>query len=202
MPASKTFSHDEINGFKDKFKIPKDYTSIAIIARLTEVKGHDDILDAAKLLPENTLILAAGSGERLSHIEERITKENITNVRLLGFINEVDELIAATDIQINASFGTEATSMTLIQGMSAGKPAVVTNFGGNPYVIKNEENGLVVPTRNPTAMAEAITRLTNDKNLYGQLSKGAKKIYQENFTDKKMASQTEDVYIELMKGMK
>lgn len=49
---------------------------------------------------------------------------------MLGFLNDVEPLMNAMDIQANCSFGTEATSLSLLQGMSLGKPAVVTDFGG------------------------------------------------------------------------
>ena len=179
---------------QDKYNVPPDTFTLIMLTRLAEVKGHDDVLDAAKMLPPDVLILIGGMGPREAHLEERIRNENITNVKLLGFIDEIEEVISIADAQLNASFGTEATSLALIQGMSAGRPAIVTNFGGNPYVIQDGVNGLVVETRNPQAMAEAIIRLKSDRELYTTLSTGALQIYQEKFTDKIMASGTEAVY--------
>jgi len=185
---------------RKKHNIPTDAFVLVMLARLTEVKGHDDVLDAAKLLPEGILILAAGDGPRQKHLEERISSEGITNVRLLGWVDEVEEIISIADAGLIASFGTEATSLSLIQGMSAGLPGVVTDFGGNPYVILDGVNGLVTPTRDPKALADAIIKLQSDPELYEKLSKGALRVYEEKFTEKKMASDTEDVYKELTKG--
>ena len=200
-PPAQSFTDEETTALKTKYDIPPNTFTLAIIARLTEVKGHDYILDAAKALPE-VLILVAGDGEQQAHLEKRIANEKITNVKLLGFIEEVDELIAVTDAQLNASFGTEASSMSLIRGMSAGRPAIVSDYGGNPYIIQGGVNGLVTETHNPAALTRAILRLKAGTELYQQLSQGATRIYNERFTDKKMAADTEAIYKEIMEGDK
>ena len=187
-----------VAGLREKYGISSDAFVLANIARLAEVKGHDDVLDAAKALPQNILVLVAGDGPRRAHLQERINSEGISGVRLLGFIDAVEEVIALSDMLLNASFGTEATSMALIQGMSAGRPAVATDFGGNPYVILDGVNGLITPIRNPKALADAIIKLYSDPELYKRLSKRARQVYEERFTDKKMASETEAVYGELL----
>jgi len=185
---------------RKEYDVPPDTFVLAMLTRLAEVKGHDDVLDAAKYLPKDIVILVAGDGPRQKHLEERISNEGITNVRLLGWIDSPEEIIFIANAGLNASFGTEATSLALLQGMSYGLPAVVTDFGGNPYVILDGVNGLVTPTRNPKALADAIIRLQADPELYQQLSTGARQVYMDKFTAKKMASDTEDVYKELMKG--
>jgi len=196
-PPVREYSHKEIEEIKQKYNIPPDTFTLAIMARLTDVKGHDDILDAAKAAPE-ALILIAGDGERQKHLEGRIFAENITNAKLLGWVDNVDELVAATDAQLNASFGTETSSLSLLKGMSAGKPAVVSDYGGNPYLIQDGVNGLIFPTRNAHAMAEAIKKIMSDPGLYKKMSKAARQVYEERFTAKKMASDTEAVYKELL----
>jgi len=207
-PPAKTYNPEETKLLKQKYNIPTDVFVLAIMARLAEVKGHDDILDAAKIVPEALILVAGNDGDgtskRQAHLEKRIANEGIANVKLLGFIEEVNEIIATSSALLNASFGTEASSMSLIQGMSAGRPAVATDYGGNPYVVTDGVNGLITPTRNPQAMADAIKRLMSEPGLYQQLSEGARKSYAERFTDKKMASDTEGVYNELleMKGEK
>jgi len=190
-PPIRGYGADEILKLKEKYQISADSFILAQAARLTEVKGHDYVLDAVKNLP--IIVLIAGDGERHAHLQSRIKSEGIKNVRLLGFISDIDEIFAVADAQISASFGTEATSIALIKGMSIGKPAVVTDFGGNPYVIKDGENGLVVPVKNAEALGKAVSRLT-DKTLYARLSEGALKIYRETFTETKMISETVRLY--------
>ena len=86
-------------------------------------------------------------------------------------MDNVSELLNITDVQANCSFGTEATSLSLLEGMSLGIPAVVTSFGGNPGVIKNGENGFLVPVNNAEKMAEGIEKLLTDEELYEKMRK-------------------------------
>ncbi|MCL2286854.1 MAG: glycosyltransferase [Firmicutes bacterium] len=194
---AKEYSDEEREQLRAKFSIPQDAFILAQIARLTEVKGQDDVLDAAKNLPD-AFVLIAGDGERRTHLEARIKNEGITNVRLLGFVTEVDELLAVMDVQLSASFGTEATSMALIQGMSVGKPAIVTDYGGNPYVISNGENGIIIPIRNPSALTEAVNKLQTDHAFYAAISAKARQIYTKRFTVQEMVTKTEQLYTDLI----
>ena len=126
---------------------------------------------------------------------------NLTdNVIFTGFITDVDKLMAITDVQANASYGTEATSLALLEGMSIGIPAVVSDFGGNPGVIKTGRNGIVVPKQNSHALAEGLEKLLTDDELYKKMSAGAREIFNSTFTSKAMTENTENYYKEIIGG--
>ena len=103
--------------------------------------------------------------------------------------------MSITDIQANASYGTEATSLALLEGMSLGIPAVVSDFGGNPGVIKNGENGFVVPQCDSHSLADKIQLLLDDEQLYREMSEKSLKIFSQAFTAKAMTKQTEKIYL-------
>ena len=180
-----------------QYDLPQDAYVAVQVARLTAVKGQDYVLDAAKMLPE-VIFLLAGDGDLRAHLAERIANEGIHNVRLLGFVDAVHELVNIADVQLSASYGTEATSLALLQGMSVGKPTVATAYGGNPYVIQNGENGLLVPTHNPQAMAEAIDKIRSDSSLCRRLSDGARNRFQQDFTAQTMAEKAAQLYQRLL----
>ena len=183
---------------KNKYKLPSDVFIVAKIARLTGVKGHDYVLDAAK--ETDAVFLLAGDGDRLRHLEARVNEENITNVQLLGHVGDISEIINIMDVQVMASFGTEATSLSLLEGMSLGKPAIVTDYGGNPYVIEDGKNGLVVPAKSAVGLRNGISKLMNDRDFYDSCCKGAKEIYENKFTANKMVSKTMELYKKLLGG--
>ena len=76
---------------------------------------------------------------------------------------------------------------------------VVSDFGGNPGVIKNGQNGYIVPKQNSKALADNLEVLLTDQKLYDYMSQGAKKIFRKTFTAQAMTKQTEQVYLDLMK---
>ena len=129
----------------------------------------------------------------MRHIFAHKKNESIGNVQAIGFVREIDEIIAIADVQLNASF-TETTCLALLEGMSAGLPAVATEVGGTPYVIDHEENGLLAPARNAAALAEAILRLKNDAELYHKISAGALAKYESHFCVGTMVRDIENLY--------
>ena len=180
-------STDEKRIIKERFNLPDGYKAVSIVARLEDIKGHDYFIEAADRL------LQKGIKARVKNMNRQ------EQIIFTGFISDVDKLMSITDVQANASFGTEATSLALLEGMSLGIPAVVSDFGGNPGVIKNGQNGYIVPKQNSKALADNLEVLLTDQKLYDYMSQGAKKIFQKTFTAQAMTKQTEQVYLDLMK---
>lgn len=176
----------------------KDSFVISIIARLEDIKGHDYFIDAADILLKKGVkakFVIAGTGSYEEHLKEKVKSMGLENdILFTGFISDVDKLMNITDLQCNASFGTEATSISLLEGMSLGIPAVVSDFGGNPGVIKHGENGLIFPQKNAKAMADEIFKVYSDKNLYKKMSERSKEIFSETFTAKAMTKNIESFY--------
>ena len=83
--------------------------------------------------------------------------------------------------------------------MSIGIPAVVSDFGGNPGVIKNGENGFIVPKQNSRKLYLKLKELLTDEKLYKKLSGGAEEIFGKTFTARAMTEQTENLYKELVR---
>ena len=171
---------------------------ISIVARLEDIKGHDYFIQAADLLLKqnvDAVFVIAGTGSYELHLKDYVKSLNRENdIIFTGFISDVDKLMSITDIQCNASYGTEATSLALLEGMSLGIPAVVSDFGGNPGVIKNGENGFLFPEKNSEKMAEAIYKLYSDNELYNKMSQRAIEIFNKTFTAQAMTENIEKVY--------
>ena len=176
--------------------------TLAIAARLTAVKGQKYIIEAAKILKGKGVrcqIIIAGTGEDSEYLHKLAKDLGVFGdyIILAGFVSNIEGLCNACDIQLNASFGTEAASLALMEGMSLGKPSIVSDYGGNPELITEGVNGLITPQHAPEKIAEAIERLIGDKELYNNLSKNSKRIYNERFTAEIMVKQMEYFYFNL-----
>lgn len=194
-------NEQEIAYYKAELEIDEKYFLCALIARFEHIKGHEYMLDAAKLLQDkgenDILFLIAGTGELQSEIIRRAKNMKLENVKFLGFVSEIDKLENIMNIQMNTSFF-EGTSISLLEGMSLGKPAVATNAGGNPYVILDRENGIIIPVKNSLALAEAIVELRYDTKLYNELSEGAIQVFNREFTVIQMVRNMEEIYRQLL----
>jgi glycosyltransferase involved in cell wall biosynthesis len=167
----------------------------SIIARLEEVKGHRYVLEAAKLLDDLPIrVIIAGTGSAEGGLRALADELGLTKCVFTGFVSDIAGIENITDLQLNASFGTETSSLSLLEGMSLGTPAVVSDYGGNPHLITDGENGLVVPKKDARALADAIRALYNDGALLSAMSKKAYGAYIGRFTAERMASDIESVY--------
>lgn len=186
------------NALKERFGVSENEKVVSIVARLEDIKGHDYFIDAAdELLKKGYKVkfFIAGTGSYENHLKEKVSALNREKeIVFTGFLTDVDNLLRITDIQVNASYGTEATSLALLEGMSLGIPAVVSNFGGNTGVIKDGQNGIVVPMKNSEKIANAISLILSDDWLYNKLSEGSKRIFNEQFTAEIMTKNTEKIY--------
>lgn len=196
VDAAKRLSKQERLEIRKRYDIAETDFVCAIIARLEKVKGHEYIIEAFKGLPFNIKLVIAGEGseEKKLHAAAR----GHENIIFAGFVKSIHEIENIMDVQLNASYGTEATSAALLEGMSLGIPAIVSDFGGNPYVIENDVNGLIVPKRDAMAMRTAIVELKGDTERYNNMRKNGERIFSERFTSRAMTAATELEYILLM----
>ena len=180
----------------------KDFV-IGILARIEAVKGHSYLLEAAKKMKEagkrDFKVLIVGTGS----IEEALKKKSeemglSDTVIFTGFIKDVRRILGIMDLQANASYGTEATSLALLEGMSLGIPAVVSDYGGNPGVIQHGENGYIFRLKDSGDMAKYLTKLMEDTETYQAMRQKAVEIFQKKFTAEIYARNIERVYANVM----
>ena len=171
-----------------------------ISARMEPYKGHSYLVETARAVcavRPDAKFLVMGTGTTYEETM-RLAREAGLDGKMVftGFVTDVVPYYSIMNLSLNCSWGTEATSLSLIEAMSLGLPAVVTSFGGNPGVIEDGVNGFLVPEKDSAAMAEAILRIMEDPALYDTLSAGAKARFSEKFTARAMTEQLENVYKE------
>ncbi|MHB0977642.1 MAG: glycosyltransferase family 4 protein [Candidatus Aquicultorales bacterium] len=159
--------------------VPEGALTILCPCRLARVKGVDVAIEAMADVrgerPE-AVLLVAGIGELRAELEEKTERLGLSgNVRFLGSVpaDRMRELYALSDIVAIPSRrdekAEEGVSVAALEAMASAKPLVVTPVGGFKSLVRDGENGLVVPDENPRALAEAILRLGNDGDLAGSL---------------------------------
>ena len=205
-PIPKTSKEDQA-ALREELGIAPDTLVFGILARIEDYKGHLYLIHAAHLLKEqgyaNFRVLIAGTGTFEEEIARAVVEMGVEDVvQMLGFRSDVTELLNILDVQLNASYGTEATSMALLEGMSLGLPSVVSDYGGNPWVITNGKNGLVFPSQNSEALAKAMARLIDRPKERTAMSRNAKERFESEFTGPIFAKNTERIYLDVLKGAK
>lgn len=199
-------SPEAVDALNATWGIQPHHFVLGILARIEDYKGHLHIVEAAQLLKQQgraVKILVAGTGPFSDALSAAVAERELQDtVILMGFQRDVSTILSALDVQLNASYGTEATSIALLEGMSLSLPSIVSDYGGNPYLIEDGVTGLIFPSRDSKALADAIARLMDDSALATQLGQNAKQAFTRQYTGQVFAQNTEAVYVDVLKGVK
>ena len=166
---------------------------IGNIGRLTEQKGMEYFIRAVPAIraahPEaQCYIIGAGEDEeKLRKMSEGLP------VKFLGYRSDVQSLMSQLDLIALSSLW-EGLPLTPIEAFSVGKTIVATEADGTPEVVADGENGLLVPPRDPAAIAEKINWIMERPAERKRLEKNAKDTFERKFSFDVMAQAYKDYY--------
>jgi glycosyltransferase involved in cell wall biosynthesis len=147
---------------------------LVFAGRLGPQKALEVALDALAGLDEVTFVVA-GDGPERAALERRAAELGLdSRVRFLGSVprERVLRLFRAADASVLPS-AWENFPHTVVEALAVGCPVIATAVGGVPEVVRDGENGLLVPPRDPAALRAAIARFLHDDELRERLSAGA-----------------------------
>jgi glycosyltransferase involved in cell wall biosynthesis len=185
MPAAAT--PGERLALRRELGIPDDAIVLISVGNLFHYKGHHVLLDAlamsaARMTKPWRVILVGrdeGAGETLR--KQADAAGLASNILWLGERVNARSLLPCADIGILPSLE-EGFSNSLIEKMAYGLPVIATRVGGNIDAVVDRECGLLVPARNPAALATAIAELCDDSGLRERLGVAARKRAQDHFS--------------------
>jgi glycosyltransferase involved in cell wall biosynthesis len=181
-----------------QIKIPTDAFVFGSVAVLRSWKGHLYLLEAFQNLIADgvrAFLLIVGEGPYRVVIEEKIIQLGLQPwVRLAGFRDQVAPWFALMDVVVLASYANEGVPQSLMQALAMARPVVGTTVGGIPEVVIDAETGLLVPPRNPQALAQALGRLQASPNYRQELGRRGRELVVERFSLEQMATEIEVVY--------
>lgn len=193
-------SDEEVRALRSYYGITDEVRIIGINARLERYKGHECLLKAISLIKGRIPLVCfiIGDGGIRNELENKCKELGIaSNVIFVGFVEDVSPYMNALELNINCSTGTETSSLALSEGMSLGKPAIASDFGGNPYMVKDRVNGLIFPQNHSWALAEKILLLLTDMDLYSKMSIRATERFKNELNAQSMTQKTEALYKKL-----
>ena len=195
----KTLSEYERRAARMALGFSDDDFVVGMFARLEGCKGHKYLFEAvAKMGKDSRIkILLCGRGSLADELHRFAASLGISDrVVFAGFCPDISPYMNAVDLNVNCSVGTETSSLALSEGMSVGRAAVVSDYGGNGAMVENGVSGVVVPQADADALAAALTELENDRTLLSRMGKAARLRYNERFTPQRMTRELEDFYLE------
>lgn len=193
-----TYRQNQRALFRKQWEIPENSLVLGSIARLHPTKGLETLIDAAtQLLPHfpNLHILLVGEGPLRPTLEKKLKKAGI-HYTLPGFIPKAYQTLPAMDLFILPSLS-EGMGLVLLEAMQAQLPIIATHVGGIPEIIREGQDGLLVPPADSYALAEACQTLLNQPLLAQRLVQSGLNRWQAFGIDP-MIQKTENFYNEIL----
>lgn len=182
---------------RQEFNIPEEAPLFGLIGRFVAEKGHLFCLEAFKKVLDSlpgAILLIVGDGPLRNDIESKIKEMCLgRNVIMTGHREDIAKILASLDISLHTSF-CEGTPIAIMEAMFAGKAIIATAVGGIPEMIVDGESGILIPSGNSKALANAITALSRDKELARRIGEAAHKRAMERFTLEMMIENITKLY--------
>lgn len=187
------------------FGLPADGPVITLVGRISEQKGQIDLARAAPAIlsrfPSATFVFAGlpDESQTQQHLEEEIARSGHPgSFRLLGFVDRMPDLYAATDV-LAAPSRWEGFGLMLVEAMAAGIPIVAARTGGIPEVTGEADGAILIESADSAALSAAVIRTLSDHELAaGLIARGRARATQ--FSWQNSADALTRIYEELVEA--
>ena len=156
--------------------------------RLVEQKAQHYLIDIAEKLKGKGLdfkIVIAGDGPLLDDLKQAISDRNLNeNIELLGFVEDMSAFMNGVDIFVSTAIW-EGFGFVLAEAMVAKKPVLAFDMSSNPELVKDGENGFLIPPKGIDMFATKIESLISDQSLRETMGAEAYRFANANFETKK-----------------
>jgi glycosyltransferase involved in cell wall biosynthesis len=170
---------------------------VLTVARLAPQKGLEVLLSAAALLSE-AIFVVAGDGPDRDALAAQADAAGISDrVRLLGPRRDIPDLLAACDVFVLPSI-VEGLPLSVLEAMAAARPVVATRVPGTDEAVLDGETGILVPPRDPEALALAIRSLLADPGRASRLGSAGRARVIAEFSTQRMVAAVAAQYEELL----
>ncbi len=171
---------------------------ITMVARFCAQKDHEVLLRAFAGIKPGPRLRLIGDGPLRESCEQLAAELGIhDHIDFLGDRDDVPSLLASSDMFVLAS-NYEMLPISLLEAMRAGLPVIASAVGGVAEVVVHGESGLLVPPKSVPLLAEALTRLVEDRDLRLRLGRAARQRFNDRFQYSRQIELTRSVYLNVL----
>ena len=180
-----------------------DRLVVGVVGRFHAQKDHRTFLQAARLVLEDRLdvqFLCVGEGGLLNATKKLAVDLGIrSRVFFPGERRDIPEVMYVMDLLVLSSRW-EGLPNVVMEAMAASRPVVATEVGGCPELVEGGKTGLLVPPRDPDALASAILEILRNSELSERMGRKGRQRIEERFDRQLMIERTQDLYERLLKS--
>src|SRR5262245_608572 len=184
----RTWDVEERARRRRELDLPLDRPVVAITGQVSEVKGIWEFVEAADRLRSADAVFAVlgddlrTGGALRQAMQDKVTALGLSErFRFLGFRRDAPELVQAFDL-VAVPSRVEPFGLASLEAMAAGRPVVASRVGGIPEVVRDGQDGILVPPRDPRALADGIARMLGNSQLREAMGACGRKRAQEFFS--------------------
>ena len=170
---------------------------LVTIGRLTDQKGHRYLLQALPRLLETWPQLCCvfvGEGELRDALHDMAIDLGVEHAcRFVGVREDIADILAAADLFVLPSLS-EGFPFVLLEALAMGRPVVASRVNGVPELIEDHKTGLLVPARDPQALAAAIREVLSDPTAASKMGADGRAVVRERFTVDQMVANTTAIF--------
>jgi len=181
--------------------------AIVMVSRLLWPKGVGELVEAGRILTARgvrqviRLVGKPDEASRLSVPETQLRDWHTRGlIEWLGYQDDVPAIWREALIAVLPSYYREGIPRSLLEAAACGRPVVTTDMPGCREIVEQGVNGLLVPPRNPGALADALQQLLQSPALCARMGEAGRAMVLEHFTERQVVDQTLDVYRRLLAG--
>jgi glycosyltransferase involved in cell wall biosynthesis len=168
-------------------------------------RGWRDVLDAMREVavqrPRARLLFVGAPPPRIAQLADEARARGLGGrVLALGHRDDVPAVMAASDLVVDASYAGLGITGSIREALACERPVIATDLEGMPELISHGETGLLVPPRDPTAMAEAMLRVIGDPALAQAMARAGRARVVAHFSLHAKIDATEALYRRLVEG--
>ena len=165
--------------------------NLGLLGQIAPHKGHDDALEALRLLGSGYHLSIAGKGEA-AYTEDLRRRSQGLPVDFLGFVS-LPEFFKTVDILLVPSWE-EPFGIVLLEAMASGIPIVSTAVGGPLDIVRADRDGVLVQPHDPRALAAEVRRLASDSDFRTRCVTSARQRVESDFDIRKVIPRVEMFY--------
>ncbi|HET6465304.1 MAG TPA: glycosyltransferase [Nitrospiria bacterium] len=200
--------HPDVSGeaIRKEFGISPDTLVVGQVADLRPYKGYGVLIEAAALvlkqMPDvHFFFIGRKNVEVYDELARRIDRLGIAQkVSFTGFRKDVEAFYATMAICVNSTTMAEGLPGSLREAMAMGVPVIGSKVKGNLELVIPDRTGVLVPPRDPQALAEAILDLLNDPARRSKMGLEGSRWMEADFSVQTMVNRTEALYLKLIEN--
>jgi glycosyltransferase involved in cell wall biosynthesis len=188
---------------RTRLGLPKDSRVVLAVGALVGHKGHEHLVAALPTLVskvEDAHVVIAGEGPLRAALEEQARALWVQQrLSMPGYVNDVHGFYRSVDALVMPSVE-EGLGSSVLEALCVGLPVVVTSAGGLPEIVRDGIDGLVVPPRDPSGLAAALTTVLTDSAARAKFAAAGPRRVDGAFGVDRMVRETIDVYEEVLRA--